>query len=308
LAAALTRLAVLPEQAGLRLDQLLAAATRLSRRRARALAGEGRVAKNGQVCRILSRPVEAGDVVDLLGVEEELGVPPRPELPPVLLRHEDPWIMAAEKPAGLLSQPAERRAPGELALDELLLLHLAVEEGRRPFLRLLHRLDRATSGLLLFARQPEALPPLARAWREGRVERLYLALVEGAPAFEALRVEAPIARVEGGAWRFRVSEAGRPAATEVAVRARGASLCLVECRLSTGRTHQVRVHLAHLGHPVAGDRLYGATAPGPPRPLLHAAELNLPHPGSDETLRISSPLPADFAAYLPPSTAHSPRS
>jgi len=293
-----TRLAVLPWQAGLRLDQFLAAVTALSRRRARSLAGEGRVLVNGRPRRVLSRALELGDVIDLLGLEEDPGVPRAPDLPPVAILHEDPWLLAADKPSGILSQPAERRGEGELAFDEQVLLHLALREGARPFLRLVHRIDRLVSGLLLFARSPAALPPLDRAWREERVERVYRALVEGKPRFEAERVEAAIARAPGGAWRFEVSPGGKSAETEVRLLTPGEPFSLVECRLVTGRTHQVRVHLAHLGHPVAGDRLYGAVHPGPSRPLLHAAELTLPHPRTGQRLRLVSPLPEDFERFL----------
>lgn len=292
---------VFPEQAGLRLDQLLAAATLLSRRRARALIAQGAVWRNGRAVRVASRAVEVGDALDLVGVEEELGVPRRPELPPVVIRHEDRFLLVVDKPAGVLSQPAEHRQPGELAMDERLLLNLAAREGRRPYLRLLHRLDRVTSGLLLFARSPAALKPLSEAWRRGRVERLYLAVVEGEPAFEERRLEASIGRDPSGAWRFQVTAAGRPAVTEIRVRSRGRGFALVECRLATGRTHQVRVHLAHLGLPVAGDRLYGAAILDAPRPLLHAAELALPHPEDGRRLRVTSPLPPELEPYLPAS-------
>ncbi len=311
------RLLVFPHHAGLRVDQYLAAATPLSRRKARSLLAEGRVSRNGKVGKVASRAVEAGDVIDLTdaepGAEAALGLPSAPELPPLALAFEDADLAAADKPAGMLSQPAEERpgspAVGELACDELLLLHLSLREGRRAFLRLVHRIDRMTSGLLLFARSEAALKPLAEAWREGTVERRYQAIVEGAPPFENRRIEAPIARVAGGAWRFEVASHGLTAATEVRVVERGERFSRVECRLSTGRTHQVRVHLAHLGFPVAGDRLYGAAVggapwgaatwgtagdPAPARPLLHAAELALPHPRTGARLVIRSPLPADM--------------
>nr|HRC84336.1 RluA family pseudouridine synthase [Thermoanaerobaculia bacterium] len=162
-----------------------------------------------------------------------------------------------------------------------------------------HRLDRGTSGLLLFAANPAAHAPLARAWREGQVERRYLAVVEGCPAFEELRVEAPIARSADGAWRFEARADGKPARTEVRVVVRGEQESLLACRLSTGRTHQVRVHLASVGHPVVGDRLYGAREGSAGRPLLHAAEISLPHPKTGEPLRVSSPLPPEMAERLP---------
>jgi 23S rRNA pseudouridine1911/1915/1917 synthase len=214
---------------------------------------------------------------------------------PVLFH--DRWMLALDKPPGVLSQPAERRAPGELAMDERAALRLAWEEGRPPFLRLVHRLDRGTSGVLLFARTAAALPPLAEAWRRGAVERRYLALVAGEPAEPSQRVAAPIARVPGGGWRFMVADYGRPATTDVEVLRSGGGRSLVCCRLATGRTHQVRVHLAHLGHPVVGDRLYGSLVEAP-RPLLHAASLRLPHPEDGRPLLVEAPLPADFEPVL----------
>ncbi len=293
-----TRLVVLPEYADERIDRYLAAVTALSRRRLRGLMTEGVVSLNGRPQRVQSRGVAVGDVIDVLLPAEELQVPPEPAIPVVKVLHDDGWLLAVDKPAGILSQPAERRALGELAMDEMALLYCALQEGKRPFLRLIHRLDRVTSGVLLFARDPQALKPLAEAWREGRAERRYLALVEGNPDFEARDVEAPIGRDPSGGWRFQVldeSAGGRPARTTVTVQERREGTTLVECRLATGRTHQVRVHLAHLGHPVVGDTLYGA-APGiAPRPLLHAVELSVPHPRSGETVCIRAELPPEFA-------------
>lgn len=312
------RLVVAPEHAGLRIDRFLAAVTNLSRRRARALLTDGAVWHNGRPCRIQSRTMTEGDVVELAlaagdptsGVPASAsaragaaGVPPQPQLPPVTVVHEDDWLLVADKPAGVLSQPAERMAPGERSFDQQLLAFLAARDGQRPFLRLVHRLDRVTSGLLLFARRPEALPPLAQVWRRGEVERRYLAVVEGEADFERLEVDAPLARHPGGGWRFAVDPLGRPARTEVVVQRRGDGFTVVECRLATGRTHQVRVHLAHLGLPVAGDRLYGARTLPAPRPLLHAASLALPHPSGEGTLRCTSPPPPELAPFLSPRPA-----
>jgi len=303
------RLVVLPQQSMLRLDQFLAEATPLSRRRARTAIGDGVVRRNGETVRVQGRHLSAGDVIDVAALPELAGfVPWVPPPLPVLL--DDGWLLAVDKPPGVLSQPAEDRrgppgAPLEvehegLSMDALALARLAWDEGKPPFLRLAHRLDRNTSGVLLFARRAEATAPLARAWSAGRVERGYVALVEGAPSWEELEVEAPIARVAGGAWRFEVSDRGEPAATTVRRRAQGDGVALVECRLHTGRTHQARVHLAHLGHPVVGDRLYGSRD-GAPRPLLHAAWLALPHPATGAMTRIEAPLPADLGARIPAS-------
>ncbi len=293
----MSRLLVYPQHVGLRLDQFLAAASPLSRRAARALLAEGQVARNGQVQRVASRQVELGDVIDLLSPLAPFASP----VPEVHIVHQDGSLLVADKPAGVLSQPADTRQPGELAYDEQVLLALSHREGRKTFLRPVHRIDRLTSGLLLFARSPEALGPLAQAWQAQRVERLYLALVEGQPNFVETQVSAPIGRDAAHAWRFEVDPAGQAAQTEVRVLTAAHPLSLVECRLVTGRTHQVRVHLAHLGFPVAGDGLYGARLRGPARPLLHAARLALPHPATGEHLTVSSPLPEDFAPFLPPS-------
>ncbi len=298
-ACGLTRLVVHPRYAGLRLDLFLAEATALSRRRARALAGAGLVWRNGAAARILSRRVTAGDIVDVLRPHEELDVPPRPTLPAVDVLWQDRWLVLANKPSGVLSQPAERQDPGDLAYDQRMLLHLAVQEGRRPELHLVHRLDRVTSGVLLFTRHREAAAPVQRAWNEGKVERLYLAVVEGVPPFDEIEVDEPIGRDPGHTWRFRISSKGRRAVTRVRVMARLSGISVVACTLVTGRTHQVRVHMASLGHPVLGDALYGGRAALAPRPLLHAARLSLPHPRTGEPVSVTAPLPADIAARWP---------
>ncbi len=299
----LTRLVVFPEHAELRLDQFLAAATSLSRRRARALAGAGLVWRNGACTRVLSRPVRAGDVIDVLRPHEELGAPIRPDLPPIDILWQDGWLVVANKPAGVLSQPAEHGSPGGLPCDQRMLLNLAVEEGRRPDLHLVHRLDRVTSGVLLFSRHPDAAAPLQRAWAEAHVDRLYLAVVEGLPTFDETVVEAPLARDPEHSWRFKVSPKGRPAETHVRILARLSGMAFAACTLVTGRTHQVRVHMAHLGFPVMGDALYGGHVSLAPRPLLHAARLRLPHPRTGEPLEVIAPLPPDLAARWPVGTA-----
>jgi len=296
-----TRLLVFPEHDGLRLDQFLAAATSLSRRAARKLISDCAVARNSQPTRVLGRQVEWGDVIDVLRSSAELEVPPRPELHELSILHEDRWLMAVAKPAGMLSQPGSKPTT-ELALDQLALLRLALSQGARQYLRMVHRLDRLTSGVALFARNPQAQAPLVRAWGDGSVERRYLAVIEGSPEVEETLIEGPIARDHDHNWRFRVADSGRAAQTEVRVRARlDNDLAVIECRLLTGRTHQVRVHLADWGHPVLGDRLYGSLrASEAPRPLLHASVMALPHPNDGSIIRITAPIPTDMAAYLPP--------
>ena len=293
-----TRLLVMPEHDGLRLDQFLAAATALSRRAARKVISEGAVARNSQPTRVLGRQLEWGDVIDLLLPAAELEVSSRPALGELPILHHDGWLAAVAKPAGILSQPSSKPT-NELALDQLTLLHLALDSGSRPYLRMVHRLDRLTSGVTLFARNPQAQAPVVRAWADGAVERRYVAVVEGVPEIDSL-IDQPIGRDPTHDWRFRVSENGREAQTDVRVIDRlDDGLAVVECRLLTGRTHQVRVHLAAWGHPVLGDRLYGSRrADEAPRPLLHASHLALPHPKDGQTLRLDAPFPADMAKYI----------
>ena len=295
-----TRLVVNPRWEGERLDLFLAGSTSLSRRRARRLAADGMVQRNGEVLRVLSRTLRTGDVIDVVLPCEELGCPSAPHLETPVLLYRDEYLVAGAKPAGTLSQPAEQD-PHEMSFDRQVLLFLALEDGRRPFLRMVHRLDRLTSGAVLFARRPEVLVTLSRSWKEGRVERLYLAIVEGQPPFETTTIDAPIARDRTHSWRFQVAEDGKPARTEVKTLVpSGDGPCAVLCRLATGRTHQVRVHLAHIGHPVRGDRLYGAGhGEDSGRPLLHAVSLVLPHPATGDTLSIFCPPPDDLRSMLP---------
>ena len=297
-----TRLLVTPDREGERLDVFLAGATNLSRRAARRFVDDGRVERNGEVLRVQSRLVTAGDVIDIDRPESELGVCSDPPLASSKTLFEDPWILVAAKPAGILSQPSEGQKPGDPhAFDQQMLLALARREGRRPFLRLVHRLDRMTSGAVLFARSPDALPKLSRAWSEGLVERLYLAVIEGHPEADTLTIDRPIARDHGHRWRFQSQGRGKASRTEVEVLATlDDRLSVVSCRLVTGRTHQVRVHLATAGHPVLGDRLYDSKRANlVERPLLHAAVLALPHPATGERLRVFCPPPLDIAKFLP---------
>jgi 23S rRNA pseudouridine1911/1915/1917 synthase len=295
------RLVVAPGEQGMRLDSFLAAATDLSRRRARVLIADGLVVRNRKPVRVQSRTVAIGDVIELL-VDHGATVQLRPSRA-VDLRflHLDSWLAVVDKPAGVLSQPVAHRRDDELALDQLLMLALAEREGHRPFLRLVHRLDRLTSGAVLFARNRQATKALADSWAAGRVERVYLALVEGDPPLEDAVLDQAIARDPGHAWRFRVDASGAPARTEVKVVERlGPGRTLMHCRLLTGRTHQVRVHLAAAGLPVLGDTLYGSSrGTGASRPLLHAWGLGLPHPRTGAWLQVVSPIPDDLRAQLP---------
>jgi len=290
------RYLVYPDHAGMRLDQGAAALTALSRRRVRSLADAGRLWLNGKAIRVVSRELHTADVVDVLQGDETLAVP-RPLPPRLAVLHEDGWLVAIDKPPGVTSQAPRQRAPGELTAQERVALQLAARDGRRAETMLVHRLDRITTGVLLFARQHEAARALSRTWAEGRAEKRYLAVVCGDPGAAVRDVDAPISPDRITPGRFCVTARGRPARTEIRRLAVSRGYALVEVRPLTGRTHQVRVHLAHAGFPVAGDSLYGGGG-SVPRPFLHAAVLTIPHPRDRRRLRLEAPLPADMAGFL----------
>ena len=297
-----TRLLVTPDREGERLDVFVAGATNLSRRAARRIIEDGLVLRNREVLRVQSKQVTFGDVVDVHLPPSECGAESTPQPFTIKPLFEDRWLIVAAKPAGVLSQPAEGQSAGDPpSFDQQLMLSLAWRDGQRPFLRLVHRLDRMTSGVMLFARSPDVLPTLTRTWSEGLVERFYLAVIEGHPASDTFAVDHPIARDRDHHWRFRCDGDGKPSRTDIEVLATiDDDLSVVGCRLVTGRTHQVRVHLATAGHPVLGDRLYHSKrADLVHRPLLHAAVLSLPHPTTGERLRVICPPPIDLAKYVP---------
>ena len=256
----------------------------------------GRLWLNGVSVRVLSRAVQTGDVVDVIPDVETLTAPG--PLPAALeIVHEDGWLLAVNKPPGLASQPPRQRRPDELTAPEALAMQLAWRDGHRADLLLFHRLDRITSGLLVLARNHEAARALTGTWRAGIVEKTYLAVVEGDPGPAPLAISRAIGRDQLSPGRFRADRSGKPARTEARRVAAAGGLALVLARPLTGRSHQVRVHLAELGFPVAGDRLYG-TGRRMPRPFLHAWRLTLPHPRDGSKLRLEAPLPADMQEFL----------
>ena len=287
---------VWPAHAGARLDVALAALGGVPRRRARALIDGGRVWLNGAAVRVQSRPLQLGDVLDAIPQDDPLAGPAA--LPARLpLLYEDGWLVAIDKPAGLASQPRRAPRPGELSAVELLTLQLAARDGARPQVTLFHRLDRITSGVMVFPRHHDASVSLAASWRSGRVEKRYLAVVRGDPGARPVVVDRALGRDPLTPGRARADRRGDPATTRVTRLAHAGGLALVEARPLTGRMHQVRVHLAGLGCPVAGDTLYGG-GHAVPRPFLHAWRLALPGPRDGRRLELVAPLPADMAGFL----------
>ncbi len=200
------------------------------------------------------------------------------------LLHADEHLLVLDKPAGLLAVQGR----GEAGADHLYGRVQAVH----PEARVVHRLDMATSGLLLFARSAAMQRALSRLFAERQVTKRYVAVVEGELARDTGEIDAPLLADWPNRPRQQVdAERGKPALTRWRVLARGTACTRVELEPVTGRTHQLRVHLLHIGHPIRGDALYAPEPPGAPRLLLHATRLAFTHPATAQALDIHSPAP-----------------
>lgn len=314
---------VADEDARTRLDVALAAASGLSRARVQALVKAGHASVDGRGVDNAALRLSAGARL-VLDIPAPADATPAPEAIPLVIVHEDADLLVVDKPAGLVVHPAPGNPGGTLV--NALLHHCrgqlsGIGGVRRP--GIVHRLDKDTSGLLVVAKTNRAHQSLAAEFadhgRSGALERCYLALVWGVPSSSSGTIDAALARDPRNALRRAVS---RSASAKHAVthwqlieRFSGADgmpvASLVACHLETGRTHQVRVHMAHLGHPLLGDPDYGAgfrtkaaKLAEPARSLverldrqaLHAAVLAFTHPASGEVLRFESPLPPDLEA------------
>ncbi|MFN2587431.1 MAG: RluA family pseudouridine synthase [Actinomycetota bacterium] len=288
------------EEAGARLDAVVARKAAVTRALAQAAIKGGSVTVDGKAVRPSYR-LEPGDAV-----AGEVGVPtvelPAPEHVALTLRYDDARVLVVSKPPGVVTHPARGHSSGTL-VNALLGLGgpLAGASSIRP--GIVHRLDKDTSGLLLVAKDDEAQAYLVAALRERRIERRYLALVRGCPPSDSGTIEAPIGRHPVKRRRFAVIAGGRPSVTHYAVRAAADRLSLLDLKLETGRTHQIRVHLAHLAHPVLGDRVYGGVSElsrdlGLTRPFLHACSLRFPHPDDGREIHVEDELPEDLRRAL----------
>lgn len=300
----MTRFVVGADQAGDRLDVALAALLAISRSQAVARIAAGAVTVDGEVVGKQHR-LQAGARI-AVHTPERTSTASTPPVPPV--RYQDEHLVVVAKPPGLVVHPGAGHR-GDTLVDALLAagFPLAPAAGaERP--GIVHRLDRDTSGLLLVACTDLAYERLVAALAERSVHRRYLALAVGIPTEPRGRIEAPIGRERGSRTRFGVVAGGKPSVTRYRVLGTGATpdeaatpVALLACQLETGRTHQIRVHLTALGHPVVGDPTYQprrvvARALGASRPLLHAASLRLRHPVSDEPLAFHEPAPDDLVA------------
>ena len=234
-----------------------------------------------------NQPVHAGQCISFaLPPEHDTSVTPQPV--PFSIAYEDEFAAVLNKPAGIAVHPTLNYPDGTLANGWL--YHLQ-QQGRTGIFRPVNRIDKNTSGLVLCAQNAFAAPLLAAS-----AHKCYLAIVQGAMSLGRGRVEAPIARRGDSIIGRCVREDGKYSLTEYQVLAVGRSHSLVACWLCTGRTHQIRVHMAYIGHPLAGDTLYGGSDAVIARHALHCAILHFAHPLTGKPIRVECPLPADMAA------------
>lgn len=305
------RLVVSSAFAGERLDRCLATVTGQPRALAARAIDLGRVRVNGRIVTVRHGRLESGDVVEF-----ERAAPAVPDLPRAALPgtieftvvHADASVIVIDKPAGLVVHPGAGHRDDTLVSGLLARfpdLGELVSAGRLDPMRpgIVHRLDRDTSGLLVVARTEQALDELASQLAARTMHREYLALALGEVANEQGVIEAPIGRSQRAPTKMAVTASGRPARTHYRVLARydgPTTATLLRVSLETGRTHQIRVHLRAIGHPVLGDLTYGGRASLLPlgRPFLHAARLQFVHPARAEQVAFESRLPDELERVL----------
>jgi len=249
-----------------------------------------------------SHRLHEGAVIELLA-EPAADAPPAPDPSvDVVIRYADDDVVVVAKPAGLVTHPGAGHAAGTLVNGLLARYPEIASVGDRMRPGIVHRLDRDTSGLLMVARSPRAHVALVEQLAARTIDRRYIALVWG--TFDVRRgvIDAPIGRSPSRRTRMAIRDAGKPARTGFDVRTEfDAPACsLLDCKLETGRTHQIRVHLASIGHPVVGDAVYGGRRDqiGLDRPFLHAAELAFDHPVTGERVELHDPLPPELQAVV----------
>ena len=296
---------------GVRVDRAVALLADVSRSSVDSLVAAGRVAVNGRAVTSRSTRLAEGQTLDVDRPEE--AVAPGPEGDPTVgftVVHADDEVVVVDKPAGLVVHPGAGHRSGTLVHglvarfpDLSGLPELVGSEPDRP--GIVHRLDRGTSGLMVVARTPDAYRSLVAQLTSREVSRTYRALVLGTVDGESGLVDAPIGRSVSSPTRMAITRKGKEARTRYRVEERfslPAPTTLVRASLETGRTHQIRVHLSAIGHPVVGDDPYsqGRSLPGSTitRPFLHAYQLAFDHPGTGERVSWTSELPDDLAGQL----------
>ena len=288
---------VVPDaEKGFRIDQFLAArlAQRYSRSQIKKLIEAGQVRMESEPIRSAHYRVKPGETI-VVEWEKSKDEETRAEAIPIDIVYEDSDLLMVNKPAGMVVHPAHGNWSHTLV--NALLYHTQslseVGEAVRP--GIVHRLDKDTSGLLVVAKNEAAHFSLARQFKEHRIDRTYDAIVRGVVQHDEGEINEPVGRAFLNRKRVIVRPSGgKPALTYYRVKKRFAKATWLEIKPRTGRTHQIRVHLAHLGHPVLGDALYGVKAVGIDRQALHAAKLGFLHPRTQEKLHFEVPLPEDM--------------
>jgi len=291
--------------AGVRLDRGVAMVAGVSRAVAADLVQSGKVLVDGEAVRVGRSSLEEGSMLTILvpaALTTEISAEPDVSFSVV---YADEAVVVVDKPAGLVVHPGAGHSRGTLVAGLLArfpdlsdLVSSGICAPDRP--GIVHRLDKGTSGLLAVARTAEAYRGLVSQLAERTMERRYLALVTGEVEEDQGEVDAPIGRSARTPTKMAVSASGKPARTAYKVVQRWEGRTLLELSLHSGRTHQIRVHLAAIGHPVVGDPRYGTSDRllGPGRFFLHAFRLAFDHPVSGERLDLTAPLPPDLSVYL----------
>ena len=293
----LARVTVPDEAAGLRLDRFLARLPEIgSRAASERLLEAGGVLVDGTPA-VKSRRLSGGETVEFEPDPRTRRAELAPEEVGLRVAYEDEHLLVVDKPAGVVVHPSPGHESGTLVHGVLAHGAAGGEEEERP--GIVHRLDRDTSGLLVVARSQEAHERLKRLVQKHALERTYLALARGRPRSRRGRIEAPIGRHRRDPTRQSLdTESPRDAVTHFELLEQLGQHALLRVDLETGRTHQIRVHLAAIGLPVVGDAVYGLPDPALGRQFLHATRLALDHPFTGERLEIESPLPAELDRYL----------
>ncbi|MDR1603618.1 MAG: RluA family pseudouridine synthase [Gracilibacteraceae bacterium] len=281
------------EDEGRRLEHILKTRFHFSQKLLRQLKDGERVWLDGQFV-FLKTCGRAGQHLsaDIAGREPALLTP---ENLPVSVLYEDDYYLALNKPAGQIVHPNAHYPTGSLGNA---VTHYWATRGESRLFRPTSRLDRDTSGIVLVALSRYAHQQIDRLHRQGRMEKIYLGLVSGVPAQREGLWDMPLGFHPGGGTRRAVRPDGQPARTLFRLRAGGDGFALVEFRLLTGRTHQIRAHAAAAGHPLLGDDMYGGSRELIKRQALHASICSFPHPRAGRMVRLSAPLPEDMAALL----------
>ena len=287
------------EHAGVRLDAFLSADGALPRSQAARLIAEGRVRVNGKPAAKSAR-LSGGETVTVdVPQLRETALPPQDI--PLDVVYEDDDVIVVNKPTGLVVHPAPGHPDGTLV--NALLHHCGdslsgIGGEKRP--GIVHRIDRDTSGLIIAAKNDAAHLALSAQLKDHSLSRTYECLVTGNMKQDSGTVDAPIGRSSADRKKMAVVPTGRRAVTHWEVVARYPGVTHLRCRLETGRTHQIRVHMAYIGHPILGDTVYGAKKPVPglTGQCLHAAGLRFVHPRTGEPVELHCPLPPEFTAML----------